>query len=125
MVEPVLSAIVDITERQRAERRFRLAIESAPSGMVMVDRQGNIYVSTFPRVQKFDATGQFLAAYGSAGTGDDVRRGAVPLGDPGELSADLSRRRHRSLSVRAQARRVRNAEPGAALNAGRRLPTVP
>jgi PAS domain S-box-containing protein len=38
----VLSAIVDITERQRAERRFRLAIESAPSGMVMVDRQGNI-----------------------------------------------------------------------------------
>jgi PAS domain S-box-containing protein len=38
----VLSAIVDITERQRAERRFRLAIESAPSGMVMVDRQGSI-----------------------------------------------------------------------------------
>jgi protein-histidine pros-kinase len=38
----VLSAIVDITERQRAEKRFRLAIESAPSGMVMVDRQGSI-----------------------------------------------------------------------------------
>jgi PAS domain S-box-containing protein len=38
----VLSAIVDITERQRAERRFRLAIESAPSGMVMVDRMGHI-----------------------------------------------------------------------------------
>jgi protein-histidine pros-kinase len=38
----VLSAIVDITERQRAERRFRLAIESAPSGMVMVDQDGKI-----------------------------------------------------------------------------------
>jgi PAS domain S-box-containing protein len=38
----VLSAIVDITERQRAERRFRLAIESAPSGMVMVDGNGSI-----------------------------------------------------------------------------------
>jgi PAS domain S-box-containing protein len=38
----VLSAIVDITERQRAEKRFRLAIESAPSGMVMVDRRGSI-----------------------------------------------------------------------------------
>ena len=38
----ILSAIVDITERKRAERRFRLAIESAPSGMVMVDREGII-----------------------------------------------------------------------------------
>jgi PAS domain S-box-containing protein len=38
----ILSAIVDITERKRAERRFRLAIESAPSGMVMVDREGLI-----------------------------------------------------------------------------------
>jgi PAS domain S-box-containing protein len=38
----VLSAIVDITERLRADRRFRLAIESAPSGMVMVDHQGKI-----------------------------------------------------------------------------------
>jgi PAS domain S-box-containing protein len=38
----ILSAIVDITARQRAERRFRLAIESAPSGMVMVDPNGQI-----------------------------------------------------------------------------------
>jgi len=38
----VLSAIVDITERLRADRRFRLAIESAPSGMVMVDHHGKI-----------------------------------------------------------------------------------
>jgi PAS domain S-box-containing protein len=38
----VLSAIADITERKRAERRFRLAIESAPSGMIMVDQRGEI-----------------------------------------------------------------------------------
>jgi len=38
----VLSAIVDITERQRAEKRFRLAVESAPNAMVMVDRGGRI-----------------------------------------------------------------------------------
>src|SRR5690606_2907841 len=38
----ILSAIVDLTERRRAEQRFRLAIESAPNGMVMVDRRGAI-----------------------------------------------------------------------------------
>ena len=38
----VLSAIVDITERHRAEERFRLAVESAPNAMVMVDQQGRI-----------------------------------------------------------------------------------
>jgi two-component system CheB/CheR fusion protein len=38
----VLSSIVDITAHHRAERRFRLAIESAPSGMVMIDPDGLI-----------------------------------------------------------------------------------
>ena len=38
----VMSAIVDITERKQAEERFRLAVESSPSGMVMVDSQGRI-----------------------------------------------------------------------------------
>jgi PAS domain S-box-containing protein len=38
----VLSAIVDITERKRAEERFRLAVESAPNGMVMIDGEGRI-----------------------------------------------------------------------------------
>jgi PAS domain S-box-containing protein len=36
----VLSAIVDITERKQAEERFRLAVESSPSAMVMVDADG-------------------------------------------------------------------------------------
>ncbi len=38
----VLSSIVDISARRRAEDRFRAAVESSPSGMVMVDRNGVI-----------------------------------------------------------------------------------
>jgi PAS domain S-box-containing protein len=38
----VLASIVDITERQRAERRFRLAVESAPNANVMINRDGRI-----------------------------------------------------------------------------------
>jgi PAS domain S-box-containing protein len=38
----VLSAIVDITERKRLERRFQQVVESAPSAMVMVDQAGVI-----------------------------------------------------------------------------------
>lgn len=32
----------DITERRRSEERFRLAVESAPNAMVMIDQQGRI-----------------------------------------------------------------------------------
>ncbi len=35
-------AHVDITQRKQAEQGFRLAVEAAPSGMVMVDRDGKI-----------------------------------------------------------------------------------
>ncbi|MCM3869741.1 MAG: PAS domain S-box protein [Pyrinomonadaceae bacterium] len=38
----VLASIIDITERKRAEQQFRQVIESAPSGMVMVDQEGKI-----------------------------------------------------------------------------------
>jgi PAS domain S-box-containing protein len=38
----VLAAVVDITERKRAEERFRAVVESAPSAMVMIDRTGRI-----------------------------------------------------------------------------------
>ena len=38
----VLAAIVDITERKRAEERFRLVVESAPSAMVMINDRGKI-----------------------------------------------------------------------------------
>ena len=38
----VLSTVVDITARKRADLRFRVAVDSSPNGMVMVDGQGNI-----------------------------------------------------------------------------------
>ena len=41
----VLAAVVDITERKRAEDRFRLAVESAPNAMLMVDSGGRIVLA--------------------------------------------------------------------------------
>jgi protein-histidine pros-kinase len=38
----VLAAIIDITERKKAEERFRLVVESSPSGVILVDRTGRI-----------------------------------------------------------------------------------
>lgn len=38
----VLSSIVDISARKRAEEHFRAAVESSPAGMVMVDEKGKI-----------------------------------------------------------------------------------
>ena len=38
----VLASIVDISGRRRAEARFRAAVESSPSGMLMVDSAGRI-----------------------------------------------------------------------------------
>jgi PAS domain S-box-containing protein len=38
----VLSAVVDISERRRAEAHFRVAVEASPAGVVMVDRNGRI-----------------------------------------------------------------------------------
>jgi PAS domain S-box-containing protein len=38
----VLSTIADITERKRSDERFHLAIEAAPTGMLMIDEAGKI-----------------------------------------------------------------------------------
>jgi PAS domain S-box-containing protein len=38
----VLSSIVDVTERKRATEHFRLALEAAPTGMLMMDEAGAI-----------------------------------------------------------------------------------
>jgi protein-histidine pros-kinase len=38
----VIASIIDITERKRAEERFRLVVESAPNAMVLVNQQGKI-----------------------------------------------------------------------------------
>jgi len=35
----------DVSDRKRAEERFRIAVESAPCGMVMIDRQGRIMLA--------------------------------------------------------------------------------
>jgi PAS domain-containing protein len=40
---PIFTAYVrDISDRQRAEERFRLAVESAPNAVVMVNQDGKI-----------------------------------------------------------------------------------
>jgi PAS domain S-box-containing protein len=38
----ILSSIVDIGGRKRAEERFRVAVESSPNGMVMIDQAGTV-----------------------------------------------------------------------------------
>jgi PAS domain S-box-containing protein len=38
----VLSSVVDITERKRSVEQFRMAIEAAPTGMLMMNREGVI-----------------------------------------------------------------------------------
>ncbi|MEX3959105.1 PAS domain S-box protein [Trinickia sp. EG282A] len=37
-----ISVVADITERKRAEERFRLVVEAAPNAMIMVNRDGRI-----------------------------------------------------------------------------------
>lgn len=41
----VLASIIDITERKKADDRFRLAVEAAPNAMLMVDREGRIMMA--------------------------------------------------------------------------------
>jgi PAS domain S-box-containing protein len=38
----VLASIIDISERKKAEERFRLVVESAPNAMLLVNSSGNI-----------------------------------------------------------------------------------
>jgi PAS domain S-box-containing protein len=40
--ERMVGVCLDVTERTHAEERFRLAVEAAPAGMIMVDRHGTI-----------------------------------------------------------------------------------
>src|SRR5919106_513338 len=38
----VLASIIDITERKRAEERFRRVVEAAPNAIVLVNREGKV-----------------------------------------------------------------------------------
>jgi PAS domain S-box-containing protein len=49
----VLSAIIDITERKRAEERFRIAVESAPNAVVMINQEGHIILVNSQTEQLF------------------------------------------------------------------------
>jgi PAS domain S-box-containing protein len=53
----VLSAIVDITQRQQAEERFRRAVESAIQGKVVIDQHGRALVVDSRRERVVDPDG--------------------------------------------------------------------
>jgi PAS domain S-box-containing protein len=56
----VLSSIVDISERRQAEERFRLAVEAAPNGMVMVNPNGEILMVNAETERMFGYTREEL-----------------------------------------------------------------
>lgn len=48
-----IGSCVDITERQEAEEKFRLAVESSPAGILMVNRDGKIVLSNVQAEKMF------------------------------------------------------------------------
>jgi PAS domain S-box-containing protein len=49
----VLSAVIDITERKRAGERFRIAVESAPNAVVMINQDGHMVLVNSQTEQLF------------------------------------------------------------------------
>lgn len=56
----ILGSIVDITERKKADDRFRLAVESAPNSMVMTDAVGRIVLANLETERLFGYSRQEL-----------------------------------------------------------------
>lgn len=56
----VLAAIIDISERKKAEDRFRLVVDSAPNAMVLVNPQGKITLINRQTEQLFGYTREEL-----------------------------------------------------------------
>jgi len=49
----IVTTVIDQTERRRAEARFRTVVESAPSGMLMIDTTGNIVLANHEAERTF------------------------------------------------------------------------
>lgn len=56
----VMASIIDITERKRAEEQFRLVVESAPCGLVMVDEAGTMLLVNLELMEQFGYSQQEL-----------------------------------------------------------------
>ena len=54
------ASIADITERKKADERFRLAVEASPSGMIMMDQEGKITLVNSQAEQLFGYTREEL-----------------------------------------------------------------
>ncbi|HLY74727.1 MAG TPA: PAS domain S-box protein, partial [Planctomycetota bacterium] len=84
----VLAAVVDITERKRAEERFRLVVESAPNAILMVDDKGKMVLVNAQAELLFGYSRQELLGQSIEMLVPDRFRGKHPqyrsgfLGDP-------------------------------------------
>lgn len=61
----VVASIVDLTERKRADEQFRLAMEAAPNGMMLVDQSGrivrvNAQIEALFRESRAELVGRFV-----------------------------------------------------------------
>lgn len=56
----IMASIINITERKRAEEQFRLVVESAPCGLVMVDEAGRVLLVNPELVRQFGYSQQEL-----------------------------------------------------------------
>ncbi len=56
----VLASVVDITARKKAEEKFRLVVEAAPSGMIMIDARGTIVLANAMMCEQFGYTRETL-----------------------------------------------------------------
>ena len=93
----VLSSVVDITERRRSVEQFRMAIEAAPTGMLMINDRGVIVMVNeqieklfgYPREQLLGQFMEILVPARFRGPHPDYRK--VFLGNPKARSMGAGR----------------------------------